>query len=307
MLRTVQPALHADQHLPWGSDPLNGFPAPSQGASLEFAYLTPGGLEAWWRLGEDTATFPTVTQSITDWAADSSGHNRHLRAVNSNHAGSAVQLSAGSPNLPSHITDGVYPAGADDGGIQFNYTYNDTLVNGGSVGLDRGMAVYENTDFAGGSMPVGGGWTLSAFVQYTGTLLADVQFLGNAGASGSDWYLSFTSAGALKYNLNSTVGSVSGPYYTTPGALATGDWYHLAVTISRTATTTYQRRILVNLNEVVNVTGTAATIALSNANSGTITMGGYWSSSNKYSAPAGLDEISLWSKALSDTELSNIF
>ena len=143
-----QPRMHGITHVPGGPDPIPGMPSASTGASLEYAYLTPGGLEAWWRLGEDAATFPTTATPTTGWAQDSSGHGRHLTAYNRNHTGSGPQLAAGNPSLPSSVT-GAYPAGSDDGGLRFNYAYDDTLANGGQVGLKAGATAGGgfNTDF----------------------------------------------------------------------------------------------------------------------------------------------------------------
>lgn len=308
--------------------------------SLELAYFTPGHLEGWWRLGEDASTFPTTLSwaGIGDpgyqWAKDSSGNNHHLHAYNMAHFATGPELPAGSTDLPTSIT-GAIPVGGigdptiDDGALQFNYTRPDPLDNAGRVGLSlsSGPSGYpwgEDTDFGlpsgDGHIPVGGGWSLSAFILWPETGGVGSPVLGNGdapgfGSGGVSWWVTLgapatSNDGYLTYNTNGPGGS--GVIWSTPNALVLNRWYHLAVTIERLGTTSYRRRILLDLNEVYNVTGTANDIRLASTGGGvgaaSFTICGYWSGDGRnYSTPCAFDEVSIWSKALTDEELANIY
>src|SRR5262245_17005730 len=107
MLRTTQPALHADQHLPWGSDPIPGLvtePAGGVGFADRIAEINTdhGGnhLIGYWRLGEASSPF-----------ADTSGQSPAAPAA---HDGT-------TPAMTDSIT-GALPAADDDGAVQFNQT-----------------------------------------------------------------------------------------------------------------------------------------------------------------------------------------
>ena len=84
------PRMHGLTHSPGGADPVL-FPEGWNvgGGSLEEAYLTPGHLEGWWRLGEP-GPFPSAAPVTPNWMADSSGLGRHGSAINQNAAGTAV-------------------------------------------------------------------------------------------------------------------------------------------------------------------------------------------------------------------------
>lgn len=336
MSQAPHPRMHGLTHVQGGSDPVPGLLA-APGGPID--YQIPGvTLEYWYRLGE-TGPWPTSAMTTPDFALDSSGNTRHLAAYNRDAAGTAVVFPAGDVALPDcHIAGGL-AADNDDGAIQFNWNQFQWSAWGEKVALIATHSIGIEVAFRDGTAAVGAGSTFAAWVAYMqpsgpgrdnmapwnpdGTygdgsnpanniglrpLISTWERtfgIGNYGAK-----LGFTPAdGHLWYIVGSLNTPAPAPFvFQTDLGLAPGAWTHFVSAVEKLGTDSYQRRIFLNGNKLVDLTGTLVEIGGGAAPGYALSIGGGYDDDLRWAHGRGkVDEVAYWNAALTDAQISGIY
>jgi hypothetical protein len=319
-MASLKPVIHGRDHEPGGSDPIH-FPEGMVlgGGSLEGAIITPGHLEGWWRLGE-AGPFPSAAVYTPNWLLDSSGLGRHGEAINANIPHTAVLYGPGDPHLPTQHIDGALTLGdptLNDGGIRFNFNQYQWTSWGEQLCVSLPTR-FPETLWTNGS---GAGASLVCWVQYIPPsetqndisnvtasdpvfyLLGDLQHVYGVSTTGS--HLGFTPAtGVLTWD--TTMGGAN--TWASSAGLIAHRWYHFAMTLGKVGAV-YTRTFYLNGNVVATLTGNAAAVVLAgDSSSVTLTLGGANLDDLRFSHGAGcLDELEIYSKALTLAEVQNIY
>jgi Concanavalin A-like lectin/glucanases superfamily len=319
-----RPIIHGYDHRRGGPDPIPGLgrccPGFTHvGVPIHEAYYGPGSLEAWWRLG-DAGPFPSSATNTANVALDSGPHARHMAGRNTdNIAGSgSVWIPAADARLPSMQVAGALVGGdVNDGGITFNYDYINPDTN--ALVLQAPTAMLTDEPIAGA---VGVGLTISCFLQFhpfdgavdnlwiatanaAWPLLST--FSHSFGGANRGMKIGFTGVdGQLELDTfdNATTGihTVLLPFH-----FVAGEWFHYAHVFEKTGSSTYRRRLYVNLNLVSEETGSAATVVPSQGGTG-LTLGGGWQNDVWWVTGRGsVDELAIWSTPLTYDELQAVY
>jgi len=287
--------------------------AAANGVAIDSAYKIPGaGLQYWYRLGESGA-WPTGATTTANFALDSSGNNYHLTALNyDGHSTGTIWITDPTTTwLPQrHVTGALVGGNANDGGIKF-------LRNDFQNIVYPLMLCYSQTsvEMEYGACPVGGGTTFSAWLGCVP--VGDTSSTSGGLTNGPRWLISCLHGPpavgvTLGFDPNTAVltfyfYNTTGSYYTysTPFSFVANQYYHVAVTVERLASTSYRRRIYINTNVVDEITGTAAVVGL-----GTQT-GMYIGGSDeagRFNNGAGLvDEVAHWQTALTASQITDLY
>jgi hypothetical protein len=325
-VKSNKPIIHGRDHAPGGADPIPGSGLGTPG-SLEGAILAPGELQAWWRLGEDAA-WPTGVPVTADFMADSSDKGNHLDAYNKPYSGAGVWYPTPTdPHLPTTNIAGALTAGdpaMNDGGVRFNYNLYQWTAWGAMLCLQAPEPFAESIycDLAGA------GFTLACWAAFVP--LADAQndlapyapdghdigfrpLMGNFGhtfgGSSGGFKLGFDPLYA-NFQFSTWNGPTDPSYaYKSGLGLVPHQWYFFANVVTKLSPTSYTRRLLLNMNEVASVSGTATIVGLVGAGAmNNLTIGAAWDDDNRIGHGAGMiDEAAIWGKPLTDAELFDVY
>jgi hypothetical protein len=323
-VNTRKPILHGRDHLPGGADPIpafaSGAPAYTRpGVPVHDAYYNPGGLVAWWRLGE-TGPWPSGAagsgpgEGITKKTAicADSGPSNHPMDANNYKAGGTCWVPTGDPGIPTmQITGALEGGNANDGGIQFNISRYDSSGYGNNCALQANITGGAGLGEPGSGGAVGDGHTVSAWLAFIpsqgGDILGPLQFrpfMGTMAVSGGNaqgWKVEFDPrAGYLRF-------STAVWQRQTAFGFAPGVWFHFAKVFQKVTSTTYRRALYINLNPVVDETGDLATMSPA-TNWTPLNIGGCWDDDLRFGHSRGkVDEVAIWTKALTLQQLKDVY
>jgi len=284
LIKTAQPALHADQHLPWGSDPIPGLLVSNPGFA-DYVTSFPS-LQAWYRLG--TGDPPDFSQAL-----DSSGHSLDLTG----------HLGALTPSRVDHTELGD----DDDQATMFN---SPQLVTTTPVGGPS--AFYDPSYPPSGSDT---GWTLTGFINPGDVVAAWLALVGGTLPSYSGyisipfgcWNYAGTPSGGAAFYYKPYDQTITGVWRNGSSEITLGPtsglplntWYHLALVWDNTADT-----VTLYLNGVEIDTDAAAFVA--SPHNLFIGMGDQPSGGSNYPCffYGAVDEVALFNEALTASEIA---
>lgn len=308
------------------------------GGDLHGAMFDPGDLEGWYRLGEDP-TWPTNAASTPNFMADQSGNHYHLTAMNKNYTvnGGGVWTPDGDSTIPLPQTNipGALTAGdpaLNDGGVKFQFNefqwtqWDAQLVLATPVPFTERPFVFDKA---------GAGYTIAfwfAFVPFSecrnriAPFNSDGHDIGYRPFCGNFAHSFGTSSGGLTFGFDPLYGIMKVSCYNAPAGptfnynrdvgMVPHEWTFFSMVITKNSSTNFTRRVLLNLNEVASISGTANEIGMT----GTSTTGGGIAASPqffiggnndddlRFGHGAGkMDELAFWSRALTDAQLSAVY
>lgn len=317
------------------------------GVPIHDAYYLPGNLAGWWRLNEagpwptgPPGTPPMTTSNICVDSGPAPTHN--FQAQNHDHTSAAIIVPAGDKRLPTMaVVPGALEGGdADDGGIGFHWNQYQWL-NGNMLETDAMKCVgFPSTAIAEpgkAADAVGAGHTISAFLAFEPYDLSVDKFdpstaqttgyrqlistLSRGSSNGfAGWFIGFDPAfGNVVWGSGMGSNAPSGGDFLLftqrtvqgmppPDATGKPQWFHFAKVFRKTSATTFQRTLYINLNPVSILSGDLNTVHPANAGSSQLTVGGGMDDDVRFSHGRGwVDELAIWTKALSTQELANVY